>query len=59
MDPVLVIRVTGSQLLEALENGVYKYPALDGRYVHMFLLTDVLNFKMGLKKDTFKYSLSL
>uniref|UniRef100_A0A8C5KQG2 Ecto-5'-nucleotidase n=1 Tax=Jaculus jaculus TaxID=51337 RepID=A0A8C5KQG2_JACJA len=32
VDPVLVVRVTGSQLLEALENGVYKYPALDGRF---------------------------
>lgn len=31
VDPVLVVRVTGEQLLEALENGVYKYPALDGR----------------------------
>ncbi|VTJ89861.1 Hypothetical predicted protein, partial [Marmota monax] len=30
VDPVLVVRVTGAQLLEALENGVYKYPALDG-----------------------------
>ncbi|KAM9254036.1 snake venom 5'-nucleotidase-like [Dugong dugon] len=32
VDPVLVVRVTGAQLLEALENGVYKYPALDGRF---------------------------
>ncbi|XP_028638873.1 snake venom 5'-nucleotidase-like [Grammomys surdaster] len=32
VDPVLVIRATGKQLLEALENGVYKYPALDGRF---------------------------
>ncbi|XP_012880689.1 PREDICTED: 5'-nucleotidase-like [Dipodomys ordii] len=32
VDPVLVVRVTGAQLLDALENGVYKYPALDGRF---------------------------
>uniref|UniRef100_A0A2K6G2M8 Ecto-5'-nucleotidase n=1 Tax=Propithecus coquereli TaxID=379532 RepID=A0A2K6G2M8_PROCO len=32
VDPVLVVRITGTQLLEALENGVYKYPALDGRF---------------------------
>jgi hypothetical protein len=42
VDPVLVVRVTGAQLLEALENGVYKYPALDGRYVYTFLLIDIL-----------------
>lgn len=36
VDPVLVVRATGAQLLEALENGVYKYPALDGRYVHLY-----------------------
>lgn len=29
-DPVVVIKVRGQQLLEALENGVSKYPALDG-----------------------------
>lgn len=29
-DPVVVIRVTGKILLEALENGVCKHPALDG-----------------------------
>ncbi|XP_053156537.1 snake venom 5'-nucleotidase-like isoform X2 [Hemicordylus capensis] len=32
MDALLVVRVTGKQLLEALENGVYRYPALDGRF---------------------------
>lgn len=31
-DPVVVIRVKGQQLLEALQNGVSKYPALDGRF---------------------------
>lgn len=33
VDPLLVVRITGGQLLEALENGVYRYPALDGRYI--------------------------
>ncbi|XP_038621776.1 mannosylglucosyl-3-phosphoglycerate phosphatase-like isoform X1 [Tachyglossus aculeatus] len=32
VDPVLVVRATGAQLLDALENGVYKYPDLDGRF---------------------------
>jgi 2',3'-cyclic-nucleotide 2'-phosphodiesterase (5'-nucleotidase family) len=31
-DPVVVIRVTGKAILEALENGVSNYPALEGRY---------------------------
>ncbi|KAG9946451.1 Metallo-dependent phosphatase, partial [Aureobasidium melanogenum] len=31
-DPVVVIKVKGQQLLEALQNGVSKYPALDGRF---------------------------
>jgi hypothetical protein len=59
VDPVLVVRATGAQLLEALENGVYKYPALDGRYVHMLLLSYVLNFTMGLYKDKFKNGLTI
>lgn len=33
LDALLVVKVTGKQLLEALENGVYRYPDLDGRYV--------------------------
>lgn len=57
MDPVLVIRVTGEQLLEALENGVYKYP-LEWEVCSMFLLNDVLHFKMELKKDKLKYDLT-
>ncbi|KAJ6669886.1 hypothetical protein lerEdw1_000435 [Lerista edwardsae] len=32
LDALLVVKVTGKQLLEALENGVYRYPALDGRF---------------------------
>ncbi|XP_077203337.1 snake venom 5'-nucleotidase-like isoform X2 [Paroedura picta] len=32
MDALLVVRITGKQLLEALENGVCRYPALDGRF---------------------------
>ncbi|KAG9838234.1 Metallo-dependent phosphatase, partial [Aureobasidium melanogenum] len=31
-DPVVVIKVKGQQLLEALQNGVSRYPALDGRF---------------------------
>ncbi|KAG9596898.1 Metallo-dependent phosphatase, partial [Aureobasidium melanogenum] len=31
-DPVVVIKVKGQQLLEALQNSVSKYPALDGRF---------------------------
>jgi 5'-nucleotidase len=31
-DPVVVIKIKGQQLLEALQNGVSKYPALDGRF---------------------------
>jgi 2',3'-cyclic-nucleotide 2'-phosphodiesterase (5'-nucleotidase family) len=31
-DPVVVIKLKGQQLLEALQNGVSKYPALDGRF---------------------------
>lgn len=29
-DPVVVIKVTGKAVLEALENGVGSYPALEG-----------------------------
>ncbi|KAK1758759.1 Metallo-dependent phosphatase-like protein [Echria macrotheca] len=31
-DPVVVIKVSGTALLEALENGVCLYPALEGRF---------------------------
>lgn len=31
-DPVVVVKIKGQQLLEALQNGVSKYPALDGRF---------------------------
>ncbi|KAF2642541.1 5'-nucleotidase-like protein [Massarina eburnea CBS 473.64] len=31
-DPVVVLKVTGKQIWEALENGVSNYPALEGRY---------------------------
>ncbi|KZF25145.1 5'-nucleotidase [Xylona heveae TC161] len=31
-DPVIVLRVTGRAILEALENSVSKYPALEGRF---------------------------
>lgn len=29
-DPVVVVKVTGKAILEALENGVSSYPALEG-----------------------------
>jgi len=32
-DPILVIRVTGSSIVKALENGVSKLPALEGAAV--------------------------
>ena len=35
MDTVVVIEVTGNQLLEALENGVSKTPRLEGRFPHV------------------------
>ncbi|KAF2198448.1 5'-nucleotidase-like protein [Delitschia confertaspora ATCC 74209] len=31
-DPVVVIKVTGKAIIEALENGVSSYPALEGRF---------------------------
>ena len=31
-DPCVVISCTGGQIVEALENGVYTYPALEGRF---------------------------
>jgi len=34
-DPVVVIKVKGKALLEALENSVSKYPALEGRFVQV------------------------
>ena len=32
VDPLVVLEVTGDQLLQALENGVSKYPRLEGRF---------------------------
>jgi 5'-nucleotidase len=34
-DPVIVVRVTGKGILDALENGVSKIPALEGRFPHV------------------------
>jgi 2',3'-cyclic-nucleotide 2'-phosphodiesterase (5'-nucleotidase family) len=34
-DPVVVIKVKGNALLEALENSVCKYPALEGRFAQV------------------------
>jgi 2',3'-cyclic-nucleotide 2'-phosphodiesterase (5'-nucleotidase family) len=31
-DPVVVLKVTGKAIREALENGVSNYPALEGRF---------------------------
>ena len=36
---VTVIEVTGEELLQALENGVSKYPALEGRFPHVSNIT--------------------
>ena len=38
-DPVVVIKLKGQQLLEALQNGVSKYPALDGRFPQVSNIT--------------------
>lgn len=34
-DPVIVVRVTGSAIRKALENGVSLFPALEGRYLQV------------------------
>ncbi|KAF2178226.1 5'-nucleotidase [Zopfia rhizophila CBS 207.26] len=38
-DPVVVIKVTGKAILEALENGVSNYPALEGRFPQVSNIT--------------------
>lgn len=38
-DPVIVLKVTGKQIVEALENGVGSYPALEGRYPQVSNIT--------------------
>lgn len=30
--PLLIVKLTGGQLLSVLENGISKYPALEGRF---------------------------
>lgn len=35
LDPLCVVRVTPTQLIEILENGVCKYPALEGRFLQV------------------------
>lgn len=37
LDPIIQIEVTGLQLLQALENGVSQYPALEGRFPMVFV----------------------
>jgi hypothetical protein len=44
-DPVVLIRVRGQALLDALENGVSQLPALEGRF------TQVSNISFGFKLD--------
>lgn len=34
-DPVVVVRVSGSAVLSAIENGISKLPALEGRFPHV------------------------
>ena len=38
IDSLVVIAVTGTQLVAALENGVSKYPALEGRFPQVILM---------------------
>ncbi|KJR84909.1 uncharacterized protein SPSK_08728 [Sporothrix schenckii 1099-18] len=38
-DPVVVLRVTGQAILDALENGVSLYPALEGRFAQVSNIT--------------------
>lgn len=44
-DPVVLVRVRGQALLDALENGVSQLPALEGRF------TQVSNISFGFKLD--------
>lgn len=41
VDNLVVIEVTGAQLVEALENGVSKYPALEGRFPQVSKFCDL------------------
>ena len=38
-DPVVVLKVTGKAIREALENGVSNYPALEGRFPQVSNIT--------------------
>lgn len=38
-DPVVVLKVTGKQIVDALENGVSNYPALEGRFPQVSNIT--------------------
>ncbi|KAJ8115426.1 hypothetical protein OPT61_g2925 [Boeremia exigua] len=38
-DPVVVLKVTGHQIVEALENGASSYPALEGRFPQVSNIT--------------------
>ncbi|ORY03852.1 5'-nucleotidase-like protein [Clohesyomyces aquaticus] len=45
-DPVVVIKVTGKALLEALENGVSNYPALEGRFPQVSNITFTVDYSL-------------
>jgi 5'-nucleotidase len=38
-DPVVVVKLKGQHILEALQNGVSRYPALDGRFPQVSNIT--------------------
>lgn len=42
IDETTVLKVTGQQLLDALENGVSQYPKLEGRYPQVSVFTPQL-----------------
>jgi len=38
-DPVVVVKVSGAKIIEALENGLSKIPALEGKPVFVFFFS--------------------
>lgn len=42
IDPIIKIEMNGKQILEALENGVSQYPALEGRFPMVMFLKLIL-----------------
>lgn len=45
-DPVVVIKVTGKAILEALENGVSSYPSLEGRFPQVSNIRFQVNYSL-------------